>query len=161
MKLIFVELKNYSLKIQVDKSEFLRKEVPFFGHVITPEEMKPTPEKIDAIVRYPVPKTLTELRSYLSFTGFYRRFIRDYVKIAKPLTKVLKKNEKLDFQNKEYFEAFNKLNELITNAPVLAYPDFCKPFVIASDASNIGVEAEFSEDKHLVSCYSRTLNSAE
>ena len=53
------------------------------------------------------------------------------------------------------------MKELITNAPVLAYPDFSKPFVIASDASNVGVEAELSQDKHLVSYYSRTLNSAE
>ena len=100
LKLIFEELRNYSLKIQLDKSEFLRKEVPFLGHIITPEGIKPNPEKIDAIVRYPVPKILTELRSYLSFTGFYRRFIKDYAKIAKPLSKVLKKNEKLDFKTK-------------------------------------------------------------
>ena len=74
---------------------------------------------------------------------------------------MLKKNEKLDFQNKEYLKAFNKLKELITNAPVLAYPDFYKPFVIASDASNVGIGAKLPQDKHLVSCYSRTLNSAE
>ena len=71
------------------------------------------------------------------------------------------KKDKKYLENKEYLEAFNKLKELITNAPVLAYPDFSKPFVIASDASNVGVRAELSQDKHLVSCYSRTLNSAE
>ena len=106
--------------------------------------MKPNPQKINAIVTYPVPKTLTELRSFLSLTGFYRRFIKDFAKITKPLTKVLKENEKWDFQDEKYLEAFNKLKELITNAPVLAYPDFSKRFIISSHASNVGVGAKLS-----------------
>ena len=133
LKLIFDELKNYGLKIQLDKSEFLRKEVPLLGHIIV-----------------------------LDGTGYYRKFIRDYAKIAKPLTNVLKKGEKIDCQNTKYIQAFNKLEEIISNAPILTYPDFTKTCCITSDASNVSVEAVLSQDKHqLISCYSRTLNSTE
>lgn len=161
LKLIFEELRKYNLKMQIDKSEFLRKEVPFLGHIITPEGIKPNPEKIKAILNYPLPKTQTEIKSYLGVTNYYRKFIKDYAKIAKPLTKVLKKGEKIDCENYQYVEAFNKLKEIITNAPVLAYPDFDKQFHINTDASNVAIGAVLQQDQHLISCFSRTLNSAE
>lgn len=161
LKLILDELRKYNLKIQLDKSEFLRKEVPFLGHIITPEGIKPNSDKIKAIIKYPIPCTQTEVKSYLGITNYYRKFIKDYAKIAKPLTKALKKGEKINIHDSEYIEAFNKLKEIITNAPVLAYPDFNKQFQINTDASNVAVGAVLQQDKHLISCFSRTLNSAE
>ena len=77
IKLIFDELREHGLKIQLDKSEFLRKEVPFLGHIITPEGIKPNREKIKAIIKYPLPKTQTEVRTYLGLTGFYRKFVKN------------------------------------------------------------------------------------
>ena len=65
IKLIFDELREHGLKMQLDKSEFLRKEVPFLGHIITPEGIKPNPDKIEAIIKYHIPKTQTEVRTYL------------------------------------------------------------------------------------------------
>ena len=95
LKIIFDELKNHGLKIELDKSEFLRKEVPFFGHIITPDGIKPNPEKINAINKYPLPITQKDVKAFLGLTKYYRKFIRDYAKIAKPLTNVLKKGEKI------------------------------------------------------------------
>ena len=91
IKLIFDELRERGLKIQLDKSEFLRKEVPFLGHIITPEGIKLNPDKIKAIIKYPIPKTQTDVRTYLGLTGFYRKFIKNYAKISKPLSDTLKK----------------------------------------------------------------------
>ena len=124
LKLIFEELKQSGLKIQLDKSEFLRKEVPFLGYIIAANGIKPNPDNIKAILKYSIPKTQKEVRIFLGLTGFYRKFIKNYVKIAKPMTKALKKKERIDPEDKHYKEAFEKFKELITNAPVLTYPDF-------------------------------------
>ena len=140
----------------------MRKEVPFLGHIITPEGIKSNSDKIEAIIKYPIPKTQTEVRTYLGLTDFYRKFIKNYAKISKPLSDTLtKKKTKLDYKNEKFIKAFNKLKELITNAPVLRYPDFDKVFHITSDASNTAVGAVLSQEQHPISNFSRTLNSAE
>ena len=93
IKLIFDELREHGLKIQLDKSEFLRKEVPFLGHIITPEGIKPNREKIKAIIKYPLPKTQTEVRTYLGLTGFYRKFVKNCAKISKSLRHTQEKKQ--------------------------------------------------------------------
>ncbi|KAL7297542.1 hypothetical protein TKK_0009902 [Trichogramma kaykai] len=161
IKLIFEELKQFNLKMQLDKSEFLRKEVPFLGHIITSDGIKPNPEKIKAIVEYPIPKTQKEIKAFLGLSGYYRKCIKDYAKITKPLTNALRKGEAINIKETNYIEAFNKCKELITNAPILQYPDFDKKFHITSDASNVAVGAVLSQEGHPISFFSRTLNSAE
>lgn len=74
------------MKIQIDKCEFLQKEVAFLGHVVTPEGVKPNPEKIRVIQKWPLLKNEKELKGFLGMVGYYRKFIRDFAKIAKPLT---------------------------------------------------------------------------
>ncbi|KAL7306691.1 hypothetical protein TKK_0001364 [Trichogramma kaykai] len=161
IKLIFEELKQFNLKMQLDKSEFLRKEVPFLGHIITPDGIKPNPEKINAIIEYPIPKTQKQIKAFLGLSGYYRKFIKDYAKITKPLTLSLKKNAKINVKDPTYIEAFNKCKELITNAPILQYPNFDEQFHITSDASNFAIGAVLSQKGHPISYFSRTLNSAE
>ena len=77
------------MKIQLDKSEFLRKEVAFLGHIVTPAGVKPNTNKIEIIRRWPLPKTEKDLRGYLGILGYYRKFIRDFAMISKPLTKAI------------------------------------------------------------------------
>ena len=93
-----------------------------------------------------MPKTQKEVRIFLGRTGSYRKFITNYAKIEKSMTKALKKKERIDPEDKDYKETFEKLKELITNAPVLAYPDFTKPFTIKTDASNLAIGAVFSQE---------------
>ncbi|GJQ66512.1 hypothetical protein Trydic_g5150 [Trypoxylus dichotomus] len=130
---IFQKLKEYNLKVQLAKSEFLRKEVGFLGHVITPDGIKPNPSKIHAIQNYSLPKTIKELRAFLGLVGYYRRFIRNFARVVQPLTRYLKK----------------------------AYPDFDKTFCLTTDASNVAIGGVLSQNSKPIAFYSRSLNSAE
>lgn len=161
IKQIFNKLREYNMKVQLDKSEFLRKEVAFLGHVITAEGIKPNPAKIEAVTKYPIPKTQKEIKSFLGLIGFYRKFIPDCAKIVSPITKCLKKGSKINIHDPEYIQAFNQCKELICNAPVLAYPDFEKKFTLTTDASGVSIASVLSQSGHPIAYYSRTLNSAE
>lgn len=158
---IFKKLQDFNLKVQLDKSEFLKKETEFLGHIVTTEGIKPNPNKIDAIIKYELPKTNRQIKSFLGITGYYRKFIRDYSKIAKPMTKYLKKGQKINLKDPEYIESFDNLKTLITSDPILKFPDFCKTFILTTDASNFALGAVLSQNGHPISYASRTLNSHE
>lgn len=157
-------LTKFNMKIQLDKSEFLKRETAFLGHVVTPMGVKANPEKIRAIENWPLPKNETELRGFLGIIGYYRRFIKDFAKIVKPLTVQLKKTEELR-HTKEFVETFEKCKSLLTCSDILQYPDFSKPFLLTTDASNFALGAVLSQgaigkDKP-VAFASRTLSKTE
>lgn len=158
---IFLKLQQFHLKIQLEKCEFLRKEVQFLGHVITPHGIKPNPTKIISIQNYPLPKTTREIKSFLGLTGYYRRFIKDFARIVQPFTKCLRKNSKIDITDPLYIEAFAKCKDLLTNAPILIYPDFEKTFHLTTDASGTAIGAVLSQNSKPIAFYSRSLNTAE
>lgn len=165
LKKVLDRLQESNLKIQLDKSEFLKKEVSYLGHIVTPEGVKPNPIKIKAIQAYPIPKTTKEIKAFLGLLGYYRKFIKDFAKITKPLTKCLKKNAKINIHDEEYIECFEKCKTLLSNEPILQYPDFTKQFILTTDASNVALGAVLSQgpigsDKP-VAFASRTLNDHE
>lgn len=161
---VFQRLEKHNLKIQPCKCEFLRKEVAYLGHVVTKDGVKPNPNKIIAIQKYPIPKTQKEIKSFLGLTGYYRRFIKNYSEIIKPLTLLLKKNANFNFDEK-CIESFNKCKELLTNAPILSYPNFDEEFILTTDASNFAIGAVLAQGKlgeeKPIAYGSRTLNGAE
>lgn len=161
LQLIFKKLREFNLKIQPDKSEFLRKEVAFLGHVITPHGVKPNPDKIAAVTKFPIPKTPKQIKSFLGFVGYYRKFISDFAKVTAPMVKYLRANSVVNVEDPEYREAFNSCKELLTNAPILAYPDFGKPFTLTTDSSNVALGGVLSQSDKPISYYSRILNPAE
>lgn len=172
LNIIFHTLKSANMKVQLDKCEFLKKEVEFLGFVISDNGIKTNPKKVEAITNFPKPKTLRELRSFLGITNYYRRFIRDYAKIAKPLTMLLrgeagrttKHNSRkiLVDLNENALEAFNKLKSILTSDDVmLAYPNFNKEFSLTTDASNYALGAVLSQDNRPIVFLSRTLSRAE
>jgi hypothetical protein len=164
LRKVFDALHKYNLKIQLDKSEFLCKEVAFLGHVVTSEGVKPNPDKILAIKNWPIPKTETELRGFLGTLGYYRRFIKDFARIVKPLTLPLRKGEKI-VHNDEFIKTFNKCKIILTSSHVLQYPDFSKPFILTTDASNFAIGAVLSQgpigQDRPVAYASRTLTKSE
>jgi hypothetical protein len=91
---VFKRLRESNFKIQMDKSEFLKLETAYLGHVISKDGIKPNPDKIIAIQKFPMPKTQTEIKRFLGLVGYYRKFIPDFARITKPMTQCLKKRIK-------------------------------------------------------------------
>lgn len=144
LKKIFETLDKYNLKLQLDKCEFLSKEVAYLGHIVTPEGIKPNPDKIKAIIDWPLPRNDKELRGFLGTLSYYRRFIKDLARIIKPLTSPLCKGQKLE-HTPEFIETFAKCKALLTSSHVLQYPDFSQPFILTTDASNSAIGAVLSQ----------------
>ena len=164
LRAVFERLRKYNFKVQLDKSEFLRKEVAFLGHIVTPDEVLPNPDKVAAVTNYPLPKTTKDIKAFLGLVGYYRRFIKNLAHVTKPLTNCLKKGQKI-VHDEKFVEAFETCKNLLVNYPVLAYPDFDKEFIITTDASNVAIgeilsQGEVGKDRPI--CYiSRTLNETE
>lgn len=161
---VFSKLKKANLKIQLDKSEFLHREVAFLGHVITPEGVKSNPEKVKAIQSFPIPKTEKQIKSFLGLLGYYRKFIRNFSEITKPLTECLRKDRKIRLDER-YIKCFEYCKQLLCKEPILQYPDFNKQFLVTTDASNVAIGGILSQGtigSDLPICYaSRTLTKTE
>lgn len=157
LAIVFQRLREVELKLQPDKCEFLKPELEYLGHLVTAEGIKPNPQKIEAIKNFKNPKTVTDIKSFLGLTGYYRKFIRNFSKIAKPLIGLTKKETPFHWTNEQQ-TAFDNLKDKLCNAPVLQYPDFTRQFTLTTDASNEGLGAILSQDGHYIS---RTLNTAE
>ncbi|AAA92249.1 ORF B [Trichoplusia ni TED virus] len=161
---VFQRLRESNFKIQMDKSEFLKLETAYLGHIISRDGIKPNPDKISAIQKYLIPKTPKEIKQFLGLLGYYRKFIPDFARLTKPLTQCLKKGSKVTL-SPEYVNAFEHCKTLLTNDPILQYPDFTREFNLTTDASNFAIGAVLSQgpigsDKPV--CYaSRTLNESE
>lgn len=158
---IFKKLRQANLKLQIDKCKFFCKETEYLGHILTSDGIKPNPNKIEDIIKLNLPNTQKQIKSFLGITGYYRKFIKDYAKIAQPMTKYLKLNSKINKLDPSYIHAFEQLKSLITSHPILKYPDFNKSFKINTDASNYAIGAVLLQDGHPISYASRTLNTHE
>jgi hypothetical protein len=86
-------MRKHNMKLQPDKCEFLRKEVSYLGHIIGQTGVRPDEKRIEAVRDFPKPKTTRELKGFLGLAGYYKRFIPNFCKIAKPLTELLQKND--------------------------------------------------------------------
>ena len=142
---IFETLRDANLKVSLNKSDFLKKETDFLGHVVTKDGIKPNPDKIQGLEQFTLPKTVKEIQAFLGLSGYYRKFIQDYAKIAKPMTYYLKKDTKIDLNDQKYIESFNKLKTILTSNTVLKYPDFEDQFTLTTDASNHALGAVLSQ----------------
>lgn len=157
-------LEKVNLKIQLDKSEFLKKEVAFLGHIVTDEGVKPNPSKIESIKKWPVPRNQKELKGFLGLLGYYRKFVRDFAKITKPLTAQLRNGENVE-HTPQFLKTFETCKNLLTSSDVLQYPDFSQPFILTTDASNYAIGAVLSQGTigkdRPVAYASRTLTKTE
>ncbi|GJT58011.1 putative reverse transcriptase domain-containing protein [Tanacetum coccineum] len=137
LKTILDLLKKEKLFAKFSKCEFWLKEVQFLGHVVNLDGIHVDLSKVESVKNWKTPESPTEIRSFLGLTGYYRRFIEIFSKIAKPLTLLTQKNKTYVWGNKQE-EAFRILKEKLCNAPVLALPDGPNDFVVYCDASNQG-----------------------
>nr|GFB38939.1 putative reverse transcriptase domain-containing protein [Tanacetum cinerariifolium] len=130
-------LKKEKLYAEFLKCEFWLKEVQFLGHVVNKKGIHVDPSKVESVKNWKTPESPTKIRSYLGLAGYYRRFIENFSKIAKPLTQLTQKNKAYVWGDKQE-EAFCILKEKLCNAPVLALPDGPNDFVVYCDALNQG-----------------------
>jgi hypothetical protein len=134
---------------------FCHKASGVFGSYYISSGVVTDPSKIEAIVQWPQPENVTQLRGFLGLTGYYRRFIKHYGIICRPLFDALKKDS---FQWAEQQEQeFHKLKQTMTQPPVLALPDFSLPFTLEADASDFGIGAVLMQHGKPISFLSRTI----
>ena len=164
LRTVFDCLANAGLKLKPKKCALFSKQVRYLGHVISGEGVATDPEKVAAVAQWPTPISLKEVRSFLGLCGYYRRYIEGFASIAKCLHS-LSENDKPFVWSKDCQEAFDTLKGKLTNAPILAHPDFSQPFTLDTDASNQAIGAVLSQNidgKECVIAYaSRVLTKAE
>jgi hypothetical protein len=149
--------------LKLKKCHFFKKELKFLGHIISKEGIKPDPEKVKAVQDWPIPSTQSDVRAFLGLTNYFKRFIKGYSKVAAPLTDLTKKNQQGShiLFTKECIHAFEELKRRLVTAPLLAVPDFQKPFRMVTDASKIGIGGVLLQDGRPCAFESRKLSPAE
>ena len=168
---VFQKLHEAGLNLKPKKCEFFKTKISYLGHIVSRKGIECDPNKVEAIKNWPRPITVSDIRSYLGFTNYYRRFIHKYAQIAQPLNKLISgdnatnKNKKVEWDER-CEEAFLKLKELCCNPPVLAYADYAKPFKLHTDASGLGLGAILYQTQddgtdRVIAYASRTLSKSE
>nr|GEV35874.1 hypothetical protein [Tanacetum cinerariifolium] len=152
------------LALNWEKSHFMVKECIVLGHKISKKGIEVDKAKIEVISKLPHPTTVKGIRSFLGHAGFYRRFIKDFSKISRPMTHLLEKNSTFIFSN-ECIQAFRTLKEKLTEAPILIAPNWDQPFELMCDASDFAVGAVLRQriKKHFrpIHYASKTMTQAE
>ena len=165
---VLARLQEAGLFREPSKCEFHTREVEFLGFVIGEHGVKMDPGKVEAVTSWPTPKSPHDVRMFLGLANFYRRFIKDFSRMATPLTKLLTKERMAKrFQWDEGAEtAFNFLKEAFTTAPILRHFDPARPTVLEADASDYALGAVVSQKTpdsllHPIAFHSRKFNPVE
>lgn len=184
---VITRLEEAGLKLSLDKCQFCRSQVTYVGHIVSEHGIATDPDKVEAVKRWKQPTDLSSLQSFLGFCGYYRRFIKNYSIIVRPLTELCKgypptqkKRKSTSAADKTYYkvnepfgdrweqscsEAFQKIIHCLTNTPVLAFGDPTKPYIVHIDASCHGLGAvlnqEYPEGLRPVAFTSRKLSASE
>src|SRR6266550_1569687 len=164
-KQVLERLKNNDLYLKPEKCKFAQREVEFLGMIVTENTIKMDPIKLAGIRDWPTPTTVKQVRSFLGFRNYYRKFISGFAHLARPLHELTKKN-KIWTWTVECQVAFDLLKERFTSAPVLRMPDVNLPFILQTDASDHAIgavlmQADENGDLHPCGYLSHTLTPTE
>lgn len=164
MEKVFTRLRNATLKLSPKKCALFKKEVSYLGHIISPEGVKTDPEKIKAVQDWPTPKNKSEVRSFLGLCTYYRRFVKKFSDIARPLHRLTE--EKRDFVwDSTCEDAYQELKRCLCETPILGYPSRDGRFVVDTDASNTGIGGVLSqiqgEHTVVIAYFSKSLSKPE
>nr|GEZ96439.1 reverse transcriptase domain-containing protein [Tanacetum cinerariifolium] len=164
LEMMLKRFEDTKLALNWEKIHFMVKEGIVLGHKISKKGIEVDKSKIKVIYKLPQPTTVKGIRSFLGHAGFYRRFIKDFSKIFRPMTHLLEKNAPFDF-SKYCIQAFRTLKEKLTEAPILIAPNWDQPFELMCDASDFAVGAVLGQriEKHFrpIHYASKTMNEAE
>jgi len=178
LDMVLTRLSNFNLKVRPEKCQLFKEKLRYLGHQISKDGILPNPDKTTAVLEWETPKTETELRGFLGLAGYYRRFVRDFAKIAAPLHALLQGTGRKKGKRKKPTKglgigawdtscdnAFQELKTKLTSAPILGFPDFTKPYILEVDASYLGLGAVLSQEqehgKVVLSYASRSLRPNE
>ncbi|XP_073360410.1 uncharacterized protein [Aegilops tauschii subsp. strangulata] len=140
-------LLKHQWQVRLSKCAFAQQEIGYLGHIISGQGVSTDPAKISAIQDWPVPVSVKEVRGFLGLAGCYRKFVKLYGVISRPLTSLLKKGVYFHWTDVEK-QSFFALKEALASAPVLAVPDFSKKFIVETDACDVGIGAVLMQDGH-------------
>jgi hypothetical protein len=141
---VLSRLREVNLKLNPSKCCFAAGSIVFLGHIVSKEGIWPDPGKIDVVQRFPEPTTITNVRSFLGLTRYYRKYIKGYSRIAGPLFELTKKDVVFVW-NQDCQRAFDDLKRALVDAPILVRPNFKEPFCLDVDWSTKGVGAILSQ----------------
>jgi hypothetical protein len=160
IRVVLQRLRDYRLYAKFSKCEFCLDSVKFLGHTISSKGISVDPTKVQEVMDWKPPTSVHQIHSFLGLAGYYRRFIPDFSKIAKPMTELLKKEVKFHWDDK-CEEAFHTLRKLLATAPVLAQPDSTLPFDVYCDASGTGLGCVLMQNNRVIAYASRALRNHE
>lgn len=162
---VFEELRKASLKLNSEKCSFFLPNVGFLGHIVGRDGIQPNLENVEKVKNYPTPRNLRQLRGFIGLASYYRRFIKNFSSIARPLHRLLEKNIPYKWEEDQR-NAFEILKRHLISAPILRYPDFDRTFYLHTDASGTGLGAILSQiddkkNEYVVAYASRGLTRPE
>ena len=174
LEAVFKKLSDAGLKLKPSKCKFFQSSLTYLGHLISEEGIATDPSKIQAVKEWPVPESVSQVKSFLGFVGYYRRFIKGFSKIARPLyalTKGLESQSKRIVQRamviwgEEEQRAFDQLKQACITAPISGYPDYELPFILHTDSSTEGLGAVLYQKQQggtkVIAYASRALSKSE
>jgi hypothetical protein len=151
LKLVLQVLREHKLYAKLSKCDFFQRQVHYLGHVISEKGVAVDPDKIKAIIDWPTPRDVTDIRSFMGLAGYYRRFIKGFSKIGHPITSLQRKGVKFIWTT-ECEGSFQQLKHLLTHAPILKIADPNKEFLVCTDACKEGLRGVLMQEGHVI-CY--------
>ena len=174
LEAVFQKLGAAGLKLKTSKCFFFREEIEYLGHVVSGKGISTNPKMIEAVSKWPTPKTVYDVRSFLGFVGYYRRFIKNFSRITKSIREVITglENQSKRAAKKTYIEwtdmadaAFESLKTMCASTPILAYPNYQLPFTLHTDSSTDGLGAVLYQKQdgrmRVIAYASRSVSKAE
>lgn len=145
--MVFEICRKRQSKLNPEKAYFFRPEVTFLGHRCTKDGLLPDESKIECIKKYPKPQNADEAKRFTAFTNYYRRFIKNYAIVTRPLNQLTRKNTEFEW-TEECENLFNYLIKSISSPPILQYPDYTSEFIITEDACHTGCGAVLNQNRN-------------
>ena len=160
LRIVLQIMRENQLFAKLSKCDFWLKEVSFLGNFLSAEGIRVDVMKIEAVVNWKPPRNVTEVRSFLGLAGYYRRFVQGFSVIASSLTRLLRKGVKFEWDDKRQ-SSYERLKEILVEAPVLIQPTSGRDYTIYSDASRIGLACILMQDGKVVAYASKQLKHHE
>jgi hypothetical protein len=149
LRLVLQKLRDHKLYAKLGKCEFWLKQVAFLGHVVSKGGISVDPSKVQDVLSWKTPTSVSDIRSFLGLAGYYQRFIKGFSRISRPMTELLEKDKEFKWTS-ACESSFQELKKRLTTTPILVMPDMEKPFSIYCDASGQGLGCVLMQDGHVV-----------